>query len=477
MSQRVRYSSVAESRVEMRRRRMWRALGWISVFLCVGIVATSLSAYAMYRKLGGNIHQQDVADKLGNNRPDTASEAENILLLGSDTREAKGTSQYGNISGARSDTVILLHLSPKRDRALLISFPRDSWVDIPSCEMADGSTSAPTTNRINVAFSTGGPACTWKTIESLTGIHIDHFVMVNFAGFKNVINALGGVEVCLPEPVQDPKSRLNLSAGHHTVMGEQALAYVRTRTTLGDGSDLDRINRQQAFLASAVHKATSTRLLFNPPRLYNVLNAATKSITTDSELSMDGLRNLALSVRGLDAKNVKFATVPVYTRPDGATVAFQQPYADELFEAIQNDNRYVPKKSRPDKAKPVPASQVRVRVLNGTNVTGLAAQTAEELTAAGFKVVGVGNADTDTYQQSVVRHGPSTSREASTVARTAIGAEQETDPELGKTVDLILGANWDGVNEDALESPKQARKLPAGVDQRNAAQGPCTGAS
>lgn len=471
---------------------MWRVLGWVSVVMSAVLVATSLTAYAAFRKLEGNIQYTDVLGLLGKDRPEKpATEAENILLIGSDTRTGQGDAKYGRyIQGARSDTLILLHLSPKHDKALLVSFPRDSIVQLPSCQQENGTMSQPRVARINAAFSTGGPACSWKTIESLTGIHIDHFVEVDFAGFKRMVDALGGVEVCLPEPVHDIKSGLNLSAGPHVVEGEQALAFVRVRHNIGNGSDLGRIKRQQKFMGSMVKKATSTGLLLNPPRLYSFLDAATKSITTDSELGVDGLKRIADSVKGLNARHVTFLTVPVHDTGDGATVAWNQPDANQLFAAIRNDSQ-PPEKTKPGgerSSEPsVPPGAVHVRVLNGTTVQGLAARAAGELQDAGFHIAGVGNADASTYTHTVVRYGPGGEEAARTLASAVPGAQTQPDPTLtdgsgttgasptsGGAVMLVIGGDWGGVHSVSADR-KTPSPIPSGVDTITADQNPCAG--
>ena len=181
----------------------------------------------------------------------------NILVMGTDSREVLGTGEYGDpeeFEGARSDTTILIHVAADRKSATAVSIPRDTIVDIPSCPRYVGGPSEPVEDRFNEAFNIAGPFCTVQTVEKLAGVDIDHFVIVDFNGFKGVVDALDGVEVCLKEPVDDPLSGLKLPAGTSVVKGDDALAFVRARYTLGDGSDLGRIERQQAFLGSALRK-------------------------------------------------------------------------------------------------------------------------------------------------------------------------------------------------------------------------------
>lgn len=427
-----------DSHTRRRSGRASKVLGWLSIFMCAVLVVSSLTAYAAYRKLAGNLSHQQVA--LGSDRPDDASEAVNILLLGSDTRSAEGTQQYGTVSGARSDTVILLHLPPGHDRATMVSFPRDSVVEIPSCKQPDGTMSDPIETRLNAAFTFGGPACTWKTIESLTDIHIDHFVMVNFAGFKQTVNALGGVRVCLPVPVNDPKSGLQMAAGPHVVRGEEALGFVRVRHGIGDGSDLGRIQRQQEFLAGMVKKATSKGLLLNPPKLFRFLDAATKTLTTDAGFGLHDLQRLAMSARNIKPSDVNFVTVPVFTRADGATLAWKQPEASQLFQAISGK---APQQgaggASPGTTPTVPPRGLQVTVLNGTNVSGLAGRTAEKLEARGFEVVKVGNAEAPVSGESVIRHDPELEASANILGSAVSVDEIEADEELGRSVTLVLG--------------------------------------
>jgi LCP family protein required for cell wall assembly len=458
------------------------AIGTASCLL-LGVAAAGAS-YVAYRRLNGNITSEDISAKLGD-RPaehvyrdgsadgtgDRNGSPLNILLIGSDTR-AGDNGEFGpGIKGARSDTTILLHISADRERAYGVSIPRDSVIDIPACDLGDGRMSAPRRSRFNAAFSIGGTACTVKTVEQNTNVRVDHFVVVDFTGFTRMVDALGGVEVCLPEPVRDKQAKLDLPAGRQEVGGQDALGFVRARKALGDGSDLSRIKRQQAFLSAVAQQATSSGLLFNPRRLFSFLDAATKSITTDPELAdLNELRKLAQSVQDIGLKNVKFVTVPVVDRGDGATVAWKPGAADALWAAIGNDaplpgeqGATARKRAGTDPADPadptgsaetkaaargsvkVTPSQVRVRVLNGSGVPGVATEAAADLAALGFQIVDVGLADTFTFDRSVVRHGSGFRGSARTLSTAVPGSVQEADADLGRTVELIVGRDYSGV--------------------------------
>ena len=205
-----------------------------------------------------------------------------------------------------------------------MSIPRDSWVNIPSCTMGNGQMSSPTEFKINEAFALGnlygnhtalGAACTIKTIEQDTGIYVDHFIVVNFLGFKNMVAALGGVEECSPAPLDGPGSGLDLSDGYHLLNPTEALAYVRARHGLGDGSDLERIARQQAFMTSLISRARSE--WYNPLAIYQFLGAATSSLTVDSQLGgLLGLYNLEQSLRSVPTSKIAFFALPNFPRAD-----------------------------------------------------------------------------------------------------------------------------------------------------------------
>ncbi|RFU40815.1 LytR family transcriptional regulator [Actinomadura logoneensis] len=324
-----------------RKARRRRALRWVAGGMAGVVLLGGGIAAWLYQDLRGNIRQEHVKDRLGANRPAKLNKSLNILLVGSDTREGEN-GRYGSaaeIAGARSDTTILLHLSPNRDEAVGISFPRDSMVRMPACRREQGADVPAHFGMINEAFANAGPTCTWKTLESLTGIHIDHFVQVDFVGFKRMVDALGGVEICLDRPVDDPRAELHLKAGRQTVKGDDALGYVRARYSLGDGSDLERIQRQQKFMASVVNKASGSSMLTDPAKTYRFLKAATESVTTDDELDLGGMRKIANGLKDMSAGQVRFVTVPVEPyAPDPNRVQWDQTQAKALFEAIRHDN-------------------------------------------------------------------------------------------------------------------------------------------
>ncbi|MGE5290260.1 MAG: LCP family protein [Micromonosporaceae bacterium] len=315
---------------------------------CVG--AAALTVYTGYRHLNGNIHVRDIGRLVGSQPPAPHPRAENILVIGSDSRA--GTHGYGNpqiYATAQSDTMMIVHIAASRKWAEVVSIPRDSWVHIPSCDMGNGQRSAPTEFKVNDSFTMGslhgdqatGAACTIKTLELNTGLRINHFVAVNFEGFKDMVNALGGVEVCTRQAIADQKAKLYLPAGYHLLKGTQALAYVRARYSLGDGSDLERIGRQQAFMSSLASRAKSK--LYNPIAIYRFLDAATKSVTIDSRLGgITGLYNLAYKLRSMPTSKLTFITVPTYPRSlidpsDTANVMWQQPTTTAIFNSLRDD--------------------------------------------------------------------------------------------------------------------------------------------
>jgi LCP family protein required for cell wall assembly len=316
-----------------------------------GVVAlAAIGIFLLWRHLNGNIQQRDISGLLGSQPVDLHPQAENILVMGSDTRFGQGSGYGKNLTTDQSDTMMIVHIAADRQWAEVMSIPRDSWVSIPACKMGNGQMSSPTTFKINEAFTLGnlygnntalGVACSVKTLEQDTGIYIDHFVTVNFTGFKDMVSALGGIPECNTQPINDPRSGLKLSAGQHMLTPAQALAYVRARYTLGDGSDLERITRQQAFMSSVIGQAKSK--LLNPVATYRFLDAATKLLTIDTKLGGGtGLYDLASSLRDLPSSKVAFFTLPTYPRSevvptDTANVLWTQPQDSEIFQSFRED--------------------------------------------------------------------------------------------------------------------------------------------
>ncbi|MCK2217492.1 LCP family protein [Actinomadura sp. ATCC 31491] len=438
----------------------------MSVGLTAVLVAGALGGYAYYRSIFSGIDQEDIV--VDATRPPETG-ALNVLLVGSDSREGDNK-KYGPKSqglGERTDTIMLLHISPNRDKATMISFPRDSMVQVPECRARNGTVIAPGVRQINSAFNDGGINCTIKTLESLTNIKINHFVKVDFTGFKGIVDALGGIEICLPKPVNDPKAKLVLGAGRHVVTGEQALGYVRTRYTLGDGSDLSRIQRQQVFLTKVLEKATDGGLLTNPVKLNGFLRSAAAAVTVDSGLTPERMLEIANSVKGLTAKELKGITVPVEAYPaDKNRVQFSEPAARDFFAAVRDDVEVTATPTPGKAAGPkIEHGQVRVQVLNGTGEQGKALQVADELSAQGFAVVQVGNAPTTAatairYARKDAADGPAygdvVAARLSKDKRTPVAgkiAPVRTDPyrskvavpKSGPVIQLVIGTDWPGV--------------------------------
>ncbi|GAA2764520.1 LCP family protein [Streptomyces paradoxus] len=320
------------------------AFGVTGVLMAAGGVG-----WAVYAKLSGNITPDEAAAaelaRYDRERPTSlVKDARNILLIGSDSREGTDNARYGRDSGTeRSDTTILLHLSAGRDNATAVSIPRDLMVNLPACRRPDGSRSVPRFAMFNQAFQLGGSACTIRTVEKLTDIRVDHHVVVDFHGFKEMVDAVDGVEVCLRQPINDRAAKLRLPAGRVTLNGEQALGYVRARKTLGDGSDTERMERQQRFLGALVNKVRSNDVLLNPAKLYPVLDAATSSLTTDPELaSLRGLYALVRGLRDIPMEQVQFLTVPRESYAyDANRDQLVEPAAKRLFERLRTDTPVV----------------------------------------------------------------------------------------------------------------------------------------
>ncbi|WP_225804573.1 LCP family protein [Streptomyces sp. NK15101] len=325
------------------RRRHW--LRWTALGCAVVVLAAAGVGWWFYRKLDDNITTDTTAaDELRRYErerpPASTSAAQNILLIGSDTRAGEGNRKYGRDKGTqRSDTTILLHLSAGKSSATAVSLPRDLMVTIPSCRKADGTRTREQFAQFNWAFEFGGTACTIRTLEKLTGIRVDHHMVIDFRGFKKMVDAVDGVEVCLKEPVNDPDAKLKLPAGRQTLHGEQALGFVRARKSIGNGSDTERMDRQQQFLGALVNKVQSDGVLLNPTKLYPVLDAATKAITTDPGLdSLRDLYDLARAMRAIPTEKVQFLTVPRRSyRYDANRDELVQPAADELFRRLRED--------------------------------------------------------------------------------------------------------------------------------------------
>lgn len=323
--------------VRPRRRRVLRIVLLVLVLLLLGAAGTGWWAY---NHLNGNIDSVDLDQAIGvDNRPAKVPDSgQNILVLGSDSRAgANGELDHGDVSGSRSDTNMLVHIPEGRKKATAISIPRDTLVTRPECKDKNGKSIAGA-NRvmINSIIGTGGPACVVKTVEQMSGVRVDHLVKVEFAGFKELVDALGGVDVTLDKPI---KGGLNLDAGTHRLNGTDSLKFVRTRHGYGDGSDLGRIDLQQKFMIAMLSEIKKQDALSNPARLYKLADAGTKALTTDAELdSLKGLSDFAQSMKGVDPETMETIMLPVaYDKIDKNRVVAVEPQCSQLWDALRKD--------------------------------------------------------------------------------------------------------------------------------------------
>jgi LCP family protein required for cell wall assembly len=304
----------------------------------------------------------------------------------------------------------------------------------------------------NTNVSLGGPACLIRTVEGNTGIRIDHFMVLNFLGFQSMVEALGSVEVCVPEAINDSYSGLHLPAGRSLVNGAQALAFVRARHNVGtDGSDLGRISRQQAFLSAMVQEATSTKLLLRPDKLFGFLDAATKSLTTDPGLNSPiALAEIAKSAIGLQPSQVRFVTVPTEQYPPDHNRVQWTSAADGLWKSIRDDTPLPGTKPAPNPTptgKPnaaAPALTVRpdkiaAQVTNASGITGRAQQAAQDLRIQGFDIKATSTAPNLT-KGVTVGYSSRYLQSARTVAAAFPGATLVKDESAGSIIQVTLGA-------------------------------------
>jgi LCP family protein required for cell wall assembly len=454
------------------------------------IVATVAGIFGFAaRNLAGNIKALEV---IATPKPVAETGPLNILLMGTDTRTDQGggfgsETEYGGTG--RSDTTILIHLSNDRKSAIAVSIPRDSVVNIPACTKEDGTTVTERTDLFNSAFSSAGPGCTVKTIETLTGITINHAVIVDFVGFSNVVDALGGIDVCLTEAIDEPVENgagIQLPAGVQTLDGISALGLMRARYSLADGSDLKRIERQQELLSITIDQVTKMNLITDLPALYKVLNAATSSLRMDAGLSdLDSLVTLSTSLSSMGSNNVSFVTVPYESTPDGNRVQWTEE-ANQLWSAIINDTGWPPSEvvAAPSEAPPtetivVKPSDVSVVILNGTNRAGFAALTGDFLKTQGVNVAEVGNAPNKNTAESVIVHTSGNALKAQLIGQLLGITNIAEDPELaGGDVAIILGNNapttWNPpANPVVVETP--VSETPAPVPSPSAIAAPESG--
>ena len=426
---------------------------WIACVVTALTIVASLGGYGWYQGLVGNITTAQV-DTDEWDRPTSVEGVMNLLIIGSDVRSGENA-DYGEAEGERPDTMLIASINVDNGAATLVNLPRDLVVDLPACDPSEGYEGmGPHQGMINSAMTFGGVGCQWKAVELVTGVHLDHFVMMDFAGFKDMVDAIGGVQMCIPEPIDDPKAHLKLDAGLQTLDGEDSLGFVRSRYAQGDGSDLSRIDRQQEFMGAMLREVLSSEVMTSPITITNFLGAVTDSITTDDELTVDIMTDIAISMREVDLDRIQFVTVPNGEHPeDNNRIIMSQPQASELFEAINagvdlagGDDDSDTERNEETSLDP---SDISVEVINNTGIDGLALEIQAVLVQEGYVVTGTGNPESRFPEASTVYHGPGDEAAAELLAGSLQNAVTEEIEGLEQTLELVASSDWNGFAGDS----------------------------
>ncbi|MEU1281201.1 LCP family protein [Streptomyces sp. NPDC005805] len=403
------------------------------------------------------------------NRPD-GGHGMNILLVGTDgrdriTAEEKKKYRLGGAGCRCTDTIMLVHISQDRERASVVSLPRDSYAEIPDhVDATSGKQHKRHPVKLNAAFTEGGPSLTVRTVEHMTGVKIDHYLEVDFTSFMRTVDTVGGVEICTARPMKDSYTGLDLAVGTHKLNGGQALQYVRSRHIDG-AADLGRMQRQQRFMAALIHQATSNGVLLNPVKFRSVVSTMLDSVRADKNFGPEQMLALGRAMKGFSPASSEFTSVPVGevshpVKGIGSTVKWDTAKAKKLFQLVRDDKPLAPQRPKQPRATlvDVPPDRIRVQVYNGTATPGLGDRVDKALDATGFATTrsplnAPGTAGAP-LAKTYVTYDPRWDRSAKSLQTALGGCELRPAKGQGPTMKVMAGADYKGVTPVRAEDRK-----------------------
>ncbi|MFE4310934.1 LCP family protein [Streptomyces sp. NPDC056891] len=443
--------------------------------LSVTVLAAGGIGHALVTGLDTGITRVDPFKDM-KNRPQ-AGHGMNVLVVGTDGRdritpEEKAKYRLGGAPCRCTDTVMLVHISEDRERASVVSLPRDSYAEMPEhTDLTSGRKHHAHPVKLNAAYAEGGPSLTVRTVESMTGVKIDHYLEVDFTSFMRTVDAVGGVQICTTRPVKDSYTGLDLPAGTHELDGGQALQYVRSRHIDG-AADIGRMQRQQRFLAALVERITSGGVLFNPVRFREVATTMLSSVRADEDFGTDQLLALSKAMRGFTPASSEFVSVPIGdmsfpVKGIGSTVKWDAAKAQRLFQALREDRPLAASNAGSSSSAKAPRAvvvdvaprTVRVQVYNGTRTDGLGRKVDDALRGTGFDTTRTPKTGTGKERaRTLVEYDPRWDRSAKSLAAALPGAELRAVKGRGGTLRVTVGADYKGVT--AVRSEETARGGP-----------------
>jgi LCP family protein required for cell wall assembly len=471
--------------------RLGRARTVLRVLLAVlaiatagAVLAVSATGYGVLAWSDSSIQRVDAFAGLHDRPSPSADGSTTFLLVGTDGRSGMSAADQKRLhvgteataAGRRADTMLMMHVSPRRGTVSLVSLPRDSYVTIPAhTSESTGAWVPERRNKLNASYAFGGAPLTVAAVERTTGVRIDHYLEVDFLGFVKLVDAVGGVDVCSPTRLRDRRAGLRLPKGVTHVDGRTGLAYVRARHVDGR-ADLGRVERQQRFLGSMAARVTSRDVLLDPRSLVRFLKAALDTVRADRGLTEKGIVSLATQLRHAKGRDVRFRTVPIAdpsyrAGSAGAVALWDEAGARELFTSMRED-RATPRDHRAGRPRlTVPPDQIRVQVYNGSGVVGLGGRVSQQLSAHGFAVAGPAQNWSSNVARTMLRYDARYSQSIKTLAAALPGARLVPVTGLGRTLQVVTGTSYRGTRAVQVASVAG----PGTADtERTAAADPCT---